>query len=176
VHPGAAVLIALHDGLALLCTVLPDRTPGPDDLIHVVAAFGTALAPCLSCGQRRGPRGSRHAMACATGPRIARRADDYLVKPFALAELVARVEALLRPSGSGGDTLEIGDLTVDVAGARVVRAGREVPLTVTELRLLEHLLRHRGQVLERSGRWPPGPPSRSPARVRRPRRGCRRAP
>jgi AcrR family transcriptional regulator len=48
VQAAAAVLIALHDGLALLSTVVPERTPGPDDVVRVLAAFGTALAPVVS--------------------------------------------------------------------------------------------------------------------------------
>ena len=77
-------------------------------------------------------------------------ADDYLVKPFALAELVARMEALLRRCGRGGEALEVGDVTVDAAGGRVTRAGRDIALTATEMRLLVHLVRHRGQVLSKT--------------------------
>lgn len=77
-------------------------------------------------------------------------ADDYLVKPFAFAELLARVRALTRrvaePSGS---TLTVGPLSLDLATRRVLRAGREVDITPTEFSLLEFLMRHAGQVVSR---------------------------
>jgi two-component system OmpR family response regulator len=66
-------------------------------------------------------------------------ADDYVVKPFVLAELVARVEAVLRRLGRLRTVLEIGDLVVDVDGQRVTRAGRPIDLTATELKLLTFL-------------------------------------
>jgi two-component system, OmpR family, response regulator len=66
-------------------------------------------------------------------------ADDYVVKPFVLAELVARVEAVLRRLGRLRTVLEIGDLMVDVDGQRVTRAGRPIDLTATELKLLTFL-------------------------------------
>jgi two-component system response regulator MprA len=80
-------------------------------------------------------------------------ADDYLVKPFALEELLARVRALLRrtSSGSGDDdeTLRVADLSLDPS-TRVVRRGeRLIELTRTEFNLLELLLRNHGQVLTR---------------------------
>jgi DNA-binding response OmpR family regulator len=80
-------------------------------------------------------------------------ADDYLVKPFAVAELLARVRALGRRgalSGGGRDQLRAGDLTLDVSRHSAVRGKREIELTVKEFQLLELLLRHQGQVLSRS--------------------------
>jgi DNA-binding response OmpR family regulator len=77
-------------------------------------------------------------------------ADDYLVKPFALAELIARVEALLRRSGGVGDAVEVADVVVDPDAGRVTRAGREVPVTATELRLLHDLVANRGRVRSKS--------------------------
>ena len=74
-------------------------------------------------------------------------ADDYLVKPFALAELRARLRALLRRSGAGADQLTFGDVVLDVAAARVMRGGREITLTRTEYLLLELFLRNPGRVL-----------------------------
>jgi DNA-binding response OmpR family regulator len=80
-------------------------------------------------------------------------ADDYLVKPFAVAELLARVRALGRrgaQAGSGRDQLRAGDLTLDVSRHSAVRGNREIELTVKEFQLLELLLRHQGQILSRS--------------------------
>lgn len=78
-------------------------------------------------------------------------ADDYLVKPFSLDELLARLRALLRRSaisGAGG-VLMVGDLRLDPDGRRVFREGREIHLTKTEFDLLELLMFNAGIVLER---------------------------
>ncbi len=78
-------------------------------------------------------------------------ADDYLVKPFAFAELVARVRALVRRGRAANEAprLAAGDLEVDLISRRVTRGGRPVELTVREFELLEYLLRHQGQVVPR---------------------------
>ena len=78
-------------------------------------------------------------------------ADDYVVKPFALEELLARVRALLRRGDAGGEgRLTYADLSLDPATREVNRGEREVELTKTEFALLEHLMRHPKQVLSRS--------------------------
>jgi len=79
-------------------------------------------------------------------------ADDYMVKPFAVTELLARVRALGRRGarGNGRDQLRAGDLTLDVSRHSAVRGDREIELTVKEFQLLELLLRHQGQVLSRT--------------------------
>ena len=74
-------------------------------------------------------------------------ADDYLVKPFALRELLARVRALLRRSQSRRDVLGYADLTLDVTTRKVTRDGQEIPLSRIEFGLLELLLRNAEQVL-----------------------------
>ncbi|MDM7855985.1 response regulator transcription factor [Cellulomonas alba] len=74
-------------------------------------------------------------------------ADDYLVKPFALDELRARVRALLRRHGGQDDVLELADLRMDTASATVTRGAREIALTRTEYALLELFLRRPGRVL-----------------------------
>jgi len=76
-------------------------------------------------------------------------ADDYLTKPFALAELLARIRALSRRGPGAGlvDWLSVGDLTIDVARHEVRRAGREIELTAKEFALLEYLVRNAGRVL-----------------------------
>jgi len=73
-------------------------------------------------------------------------ADDYLVKPFAFAELEARVRALLRRGIEAGPVLEVGDLVLDPARFRAARAGRELLLTAKEFTLLEYFLTHPGVV------------------------------
>ncbi len=77
-------------------------------------------------------------------------ADDYLVKPFALDELLARLRALLRRTIGGADTLAYADLTVDTGTRDVRRGDREIELTRTEFLLLELFLRNPRQVLTRS--------------------------
>jgi DNA-binding response OmpR family regulator len=77
-------------------------------------------------------------------------ADDYLVKPFAFAELLARLRALLRRDVSARDlVLRADDLEVDLLARRVVRAGVELDLTKREYELLEYLLRHKNSVVTR---------------------------
>jgi two-component system, OmpR family, copper resistance phosphate regulon response regulator CusR len=77
-------------------------------------------------------------------------ADDYLVKPFAFAELLARIRALLRRGRqSESPRLEVGDLTMDLITRKVTRAGQPVELTVREFELLEYLMRYEGQVVSR---------------------------
>jgi two-component system response regulator MprA len=77
-------------------------------------------------------------------------ADDYLVKPFAIEELRARVRALLRRSGSGDTALHFADVTLDPATREAYRGERRLKLTRTEFNLLELFLRNPRQVLTRS--------------------------
>jgi two-component system response regulator MprA len=77
-------------------------------------------------------------------------ADDYLVKPFALRELNARLRALLRRVDTGGPTLAFGDLVLDRSAHEVHRGARPIELSKTEFSLLELFLEHPRQVLTRS--------------------------
>jgi two-component system, OmpR family, response regulator len=78
--------------------------------------------------------------------------DDYLTKPFAFVELLARIEALLRrhPNAAHTTRLKVEDLELDLLSRRVTRGGRELELTTRELKLLEFLMRRAGQVVTRT--------------------------
>ncbi|MGB8326701.1 MAG: response regulator transcription factor [Steroidobacteraceae bacterium] len=78
--------------------------------------------------------------------------DDYLTKPFAFSELLARVEALLRrqPATVALTRLKVADLELDLLARRATRGGREIDLTAREFQLLEFLMRHAGQVVTRT--------------------------
>jgi two-component system OmpR family response regulator len=79
--------------------------------------------------------------------------DDYLTKPFAFAELLARIEALSRRSSTSTaevTRLQLADLDLDLLARRVTRAGRTIDLTAKEFQLLEYLLRRPGQVVTRT--------------------------
>jgi DNA-binding response OmpR family regulator len=77
-------------------------------------------------------------------------ADDYLVKPFSLAELTARIRALLRRRSAGLAVTRVGDLEMDLAARKVTRGGRQLSLTPKEFSLLEYLVRNNGNVLTRA--------------------------
>jgi two-component system OmpR family response regulator len=76
-------------------------------------------------------------------------ADDYLVKPFALEELLARIRVVLRRTGRFGAPLQAGDLLLDEERGTATRGGCRLDLTPTELRLLAFFVRHRGAVLSK---------------------------
>lgn len=82
--------------------------------------------------------------------------DDYLTKPFAFPELVARIEALMRrgatgtPDGPDDTRLRVADLELDLVAHRVTRGGREIVLTAREFQVLEFLVRRAGQVVTRA--------------------------
>lgn len=77
-------------------------------------------------------------------------ADDYLVKPFAIEELAARIEAVARRRcGKSGSRVTIGPLEIDFSARRVLRRGVEVPMTARDFSLLECLARHPGRILSR---------------------------
>lgn len=78
-------------------------------------------------------------------------ADDYVTKPFAFEELLARVEALgRRPQQLRSPTLQVADLELDTATHEVRRAGRAIEVTPKEYTVLEYLMRHRGRVMSRT--------------------------
>ncbi len=118
------------DGLALLGAV---RAAGIDTPVIVLSALGST---------------DERVKGLKSG------SDDYLAKPFSFSELLARVEALQRRGASGAQPivtkLRCGDLTMDLLARRVERDGARVDLQPREFRLLELLLRNRGQVVTRT--------------------------
>lgn len=134
-------LIAVNDyDLVVLDWLLPGQS-GPD----VCAAFrarGLAI-PVLMLTARD-----------SVADRVAglnRGADDYLTKPFAFAELLARIHALLRRGGvSQPPVLRVADLELDPVRHRVTRGGVAIELTAKELGILEYLMRHAGRVITRT--------------------------
>lgn len=78
-------------------------------------------------------------------------ADDYLTKPYAFEELMARIRALVRRNSTEkSDVLTVGDLSLELSTKRVMRGGKEILLSAKEFGLLETLIRHKGQVLSRA--------------------------
>lgn len=77
-------------------------------------------------------------------------ADDYIVKPFAVVELLARMRALLRRGSSAPTAFQVGDLMLDPTTRRAHRTGKPIYLSATEYTLLEYLMRHAGKTLTRS--------------------------
>ena len=103
-------------------------------------------------------------------------ADDYVVKPFGISELIARIGAVLRRAATtgGDDPLGVGDITMDLASHRVMRNGRRVHLGPTEYRLLRHFMEHPGRVLSRDHPAGSGVGARGPHRAAH--RRCARPP
>jgi two-component system OmpR family response regulator len=119
--------------------------PGLDGLAIVKAARAAGIVTPVLFLTTRGSIADRVAGLEAGG-------DDYLIKPFAFAELAARVTALgRRPRTARTETrLAVGDLELDLAGRTVRRAGKRIELQPREWRLLEYLMRHAGEVVTRS--------------------------
>jgi two-component system response regulator MprA len=136
---GAA--LALHERLRPDVIVLDLAMPGVDGLsvVRRLRARGDPTPVLILTA--RDAVGDRVAGLEAGG-------DDYLVKPFATEELIARVRALLR-RGTATTRLALGDLELDADARVATRAGREIRLTAREAALLELLLRHHGRVVSR---------------------------
>lgn len=141
------------DGLHLACVhdydlvILDGMLPGIDGLAVLAALRQSKSTPVLML-TARGQVEDR-VRGLQTG------ADDYLVKPFAFSELVARIHALLRRQGPGRPGLEttllrVADLEIDLLRRRAVRAGQRLELTAKEFSLLTLLMRRQGEVLSRT--------------------------
>ncbi|RZS40915.1 DNA-binding response OmpR family regulator [Herbihabitans rhizosphaerae] len=122
--------------------VLDVMLPGRNgfDLLEVIRAHSDAGVVMLTArdGVRDRLRGLRGG------------ADDYVIKPFDLAELVARVGAVLRRMHRTPHTIQVADLVIDCDAGSVRRGEVELDLTATELRLLSHLATHRGRALSKT--------------------------
>ncbi|QNE19389.1 response regulator transcription factor [Kribbella qitaiheensis] len=128
-------LASFRPDLALLDVMLPGRDGF--ELLEVVRRLSSAGIVLLTA--RDAVEDRLHGLR--TG------ADDYVVKPFVLAELIARVEAVLRRMGRLRTVLEIDDLQIDVEANSVTRAGQPIDLTATELKLLTFLAGRRDKVV-----------------------------
>ncbi|MDR0274780.1 MAG: response regulator transcription factor [Burkholderiaceae bacterium] len=143
-HGGAEGMARARGGLWDLI-VLDRMLPGGWDGLEILAALRISenrtpvlvLSALSSLDERvRGLRGG---------------GDDYLTKPFALDELLARIEALARRASqrAGPQWLRVGDLALDTLARRVFRGGQPIALQPREYKLLEYLARHQGQVVTR---------------------------
>jgi len=142
VHDGTTGLARASEGdydLVVLDVMLPGR-----DGIAVVRALRAAgrTVPILLLTARGGVDDRVAGLDAG--------ADDYLPKPFAVEELLARVRALLRRGTPAPPMLTAGDLTLDPAKREVTRGGRRIELTAREFSLLEFFLRHKDRVLSRA--------------------------
>lgn len=123
--------------------ILDWMLPGRDglELLQHVRSRG-AQTPVLMLTARQGV--DDRVMGLESG------ADDYLVKPFAVAELIARSRALLRrPTMETGEFLRCADLQLNTRARTAFRGGEEIPLSPREVDLLEYLLRYQGQIVTR---------------------------
>ena len=122
--------------------VLDVMLPGRDGFALLDAVRGRSDAGVVMLTARDGVADRLRGLRCG--------ADDYLVKPFVLAELVARVTAVLRRLGRAPSTVEVGDLVLEAESGVAVRAGQRLDLTATELRLLDYLAAQRGRVVSKT--------------------------
>ncbi len=140
-HDGLARAASLGPDLAVVDVMLPDLDGF--SLIEALRRRGDHF-PVLILSARRSVDDRVRGLQIG--------GDDYLTKPFAFAELLARVQVLLRRGGGGHEPtqLRVGDLTVDLLSRRATRAGRGIELRPREFALLEYLARHAGQVVSKT--------------------------
>ena len=137
-HDLEATIGSFRPDLVLLDVMLPGRDGFT--LLPVVRRSSTAGVIMLTARDSTGDR----VQGLAGG------ADDYVVKPFAIAELLARVHAVLRRIRPGGSVVRVGDLELTDDAIAVIRAGNRVELTDTERRVLAYLAAHRDQIVSKT--------------------------
>ncbi|WP_020496574.1 response regulator transcription factor [Sciscionella marina] len=131
-------LVRFHPDLVLLDLRLPGRDGFA--LLELIRAHGCAGVVIMTARDAVGDR--VHGLRCG--------ADDYVVKPFVLEELLARVDSVLRRTGGLPAVVDTGELVLDPQSSSVLRGGARIELTSTELRLLDYLAAHRGRVLSKT--------------------------
>jgi DNA-binding response OmpR family regulator len=144
-HDGAEALRRVADGasdLVILDINLPDQDGFA--VLRTLRADGAAL-PVLMLTARDSVNDKVKGLEAG--------ANDYLTKPFAFRELVARVRVLLRPSGHANDVLTVWDLSLDIHSRRAARRDKTIALTNKEFTLLEVLMRNAGRPVSRARLW-----------------------
>ncbi|WP_236147394.1 response regulator transcription factor [Mycolicibacterium sp. CH28] len=131
------VLVAFRPDVVVLDVMLPGRDGFA--LIDVVRSYGDTGIVLLTARDALEDR----LRGLDSG------ADDYVVKPFEIAELLSRVAAVLRRRGRISSAIQLGDLVLDVEASTASRAGTVLDLTATELRLLSYLADQRGRVVSK---------------------------
>ena len=133
-----SLLPSFAPDLVILDVMLPGRNGF--ELLQVIRRTSTAAVLMLTARDALGDR-----LQGLTGG-----ADDYLIKPFAMAELVARIHAVLRRSRPGGSSISVADLVINDDATLVRRGGDSLDLTDTERRLLGYLAAHRDRVVSKT--------------------------
>ncbi len=137
----AGLSIALGGGVDLV--VLDLRLPGMDGETVLATLRRSSAVPVIVVSSKRHEDDRVGVLDLG--------ADDYLVKPFTIRELEARIRAVLRRSeGEGAAAIAIGDVTIDFLPRTATRAGEPVALTAQEFALLSCLVRHRGRIVSRA--------------------------
>lgn len=142
VHDGTTALEALH-GSAHDLVVLDLNLPDMDGLKVLEKIRNRKASPPVLILSARSNVDDR-VKGLESG------ADDYISKPFAVVEFLARVKALLRRGAPLQDRLQVGDLTLDCIRRKVARAGESIDLAPKEFSILEYLMRNRGRPLSRT--------------------------
>jgi DNA-binding response OmpR family regulator len=142
VHDGAAAVESIHEieyDLIVLDLGLPDM----DGLKVLEKIRNRQTTPSVLILSARGNVEDR-----VKGLELG--ADDYMVKPFAFVEFLARVRALLRRGSAMPERYQVGDLVLDALRRKVTRSGEVIELAPKEFSILEHLMRHPGRALSRT--------------------------